>query len=39
MIKNKLTAEDMEKWHDELTKQVTSEVVDLSRMNWEYEFG
>ena len=39
MIQNKLTAEDMEKWHDDLTAKVTSEIVDLSRMEWDYEFG
>ena len=39
MIKNKLTTEDMEKWHDDLTAKVTSEIVDLSRMDWEYKFG
>ena len=39
MIKNEMITEDMEKWHDGLTEKVTSEIVDLSRMNWEYKFG
>ena len=39
MIKNEMITEDMEKWHDGLTEKVTSEIIDLSRMNWEYKFG
>ena len=39
MIEIDMRNEDMTEWHDELTKKVSVEKIDMSRMDWGYKFG
>jgi hypothetical protein len=39
MIENDMRNEDMTEWHEELTKKVSVEKIDMSRMDWGYKFG
>jgi hypothetical protein len=39
MIEIDMRNEDMTEWHEELTKKVSVEKIDMSRMDWGYKFG